>query len=289
MPTEERVTLENVSDVRQSIMFNPDDEDEAAELREYALPEYAVLDFEPAVARAFLLRRGKYVRPYEPVQLPPPEPGEPVVYLANMTGSPFHEPEVTVTLFERGKQVDRTMPNPLRTPQTLSHVMMGGEVIQPCRHDPTSKESINLPPTIIKLPPFRRYKMGMTLADWLIKRDLAQIPGLSGAVAIVSEPRQYEPQRHWGLVRMQAYAGRVDPDRFSEKDPQFGRLMRARTEAFKSDADEREVCVELWQAIWFRLLDERYGAPNQQEHRQIVAVLMANRGIKPPKKGAKAS
>jgi len=276
----EYATLENISDIRQWITYG-DDEDSAVT---YELPPYAVLDFPHEVAREFLIRRPKCVRVYEPVQFPEPKDGESLVYVANMTGSPFWPETTQITLVQRGgKMVDEVIPHPLRQPHVITYTMQGDQIIQPCKNDPSSKESLNMPSRAVSLPPFRRFRLGMTLADWLLRRDAAQLPGLTGALAVVAEPRNYEAQPDWRLYELQAYGLRVDMDTFSKHHPVFGPMM-ARHEEDYEDLDElRDVREKLWQAIWFRCLDERYGNPSKLEHRQMINTAMRARNLDPKK------
>jgi hypothetical protein len=276
----EYATLENISDIRQWITYG-DDEDSAVM---YELPPYGVLDFPLEVAREFLMRRPQCVRVYEPVKLPEPKDGEPLVYIANMTGSPFLPETVQVALVQRGgKMVDELIPNPLRIPHVVSYTMQGEQIIQPCRHDPSSKESLNMPSRVVSIPPFRRFKLGMTLADWLLRRDAAQIPGLTGALSLVGAPRSYEAQPDWRLYELQAYAVRVDLDTFSRHDPVFGPMMSRHEEDYEDLDELKNVREKLWQALWFRCLDERRGTPTKLEHRQMINTAMRARNLDPKK------
>ena len=243
------LTLENISDVRQWIVVDD---------QEHSIPEYGILDFPEDIASVFLAERPRWVREYQPTPLPAPNPGEAIVYLANMTGSPFHPPTVTLTLWRRGKEVDETHPNPLRSPRVITHTMIGGSVVQQCRNDPTSMESINLPPVTVTLPPFRRFRLGTAFADWLLKRDMAQLPQLSGQIALVREPRDFEAQRYWPLLDLQIYAEYLDRNSFNARDERFGELMAKSEKDYATEEELRAARDQLWTAVWFRSLDERF-------------------------------
>lgn len=250
------VTLENTGDIPQWVVMDN---------HEWVLPEYGVLDFPKGVANEFIAQRSRWVREYQPIKLPEPAPGEASMWIANMTGNPFLPAKVKDVRITRGKEEDIELDNPLRNPHTVKHTMQGGQVIQQCRRDPTASESINLPPTVVKVPPFRRFQVGMVLGDWLIRRDRQQHPLVKGQLQPVRGPRSYEAKQHWPIEDLQVYAKCIDRRRFTPDDEQFGELMTKQKKDYETEGEATQAAIDLWRAIWFRMLDERYGSVTEKD------------------------
>jgi hypothetical protein len=243
------ILLENKSDIAQHVWYQ--------DKREQIAP-YGVRAVNADLARLFLAERGEFVKRFEEISVPHLQINEKTTFIANMTGNPFVEPTVTVKRIHRGKEEDYELDNPFSTAKIITHKMNGGQLIQQCANDASSYESINLPGTVIRIPPYRRVRIGRIAADWLLRRDLQQLQYARGQLREVSEPYEFEPNEAWPLDDLRLMAKLMDPQRFTPN-------VVGPSEAELDPSDVDDAATKLWHKMFFTLIDERYPAITEAE------------------------
>ena len=137
MAQDNLLAIESTSSITQTILYKGE---------QYSLQPYSVQSFTADVSNAFLLQRPRHVREFVDVVLPPIEPGQSVMWLANTTGNPFLPETVQVSRVVRGERVQVDIPNSLREPWLLHYVMRIGQEWVPSRWNPGEQECLNRPP-----------------------------------------------------------------------------------------------------------------------------------------------
>ena len=212
------------------------------------------------VAQLFLAQRGKFVQPYVALALPR-VPGEDLVWIANVTGDPFAPATVKVLYFDRDKnmEVEQEVPNPRYKARPITRKMNGQQTIQAAESgEPGAKESVSHPEITIKLPPFSRHSCSRSIADWLERRDAQQDELMVGSIKIVRAPTDYEPNDSWSQEEMLAYGELIDGTvdwRARWGVPQTG-------DGFQEEV--RKVKIDLLNALFFKVIDERYSLPPRE-------------------------
>jgi len=194
-------SVRNLTPKVQSV-FDKDGATGEAGLR-YDLQPHDVREYPVALADLFLQDRAKYVVEYEPVEIPSKH-GEEKVWIANATGNPMLPEKIWATRVEKGKVIPIEIPNPLRVERVLSRIMQGDWTVV-ASDDGSGKESRPGPQLRFDFPPFKRFYVSRTYAEWNLRRDATQEEHMRGQLIECAEPRDFEPNDSWSLTRLQAY------------------------------------------------------------------------------------
>lgn len=269
--TERSILLENKSDIAQSVYHNGERE---------IISGYGTRSCGPELARLFIAERGSFVHEFSAVSVPQLSPGDKEVWVANVTGNPFVDKKITTKRIHRGKEEDFEIDNPFFAPRIINHKMNGGQEIRPCENDPSSMESINLVGTWIRLPPYRRVKMGTTAASWLLRRDMQQLDFARGQIKTVVAPGSFEPNEAWELDDLRIMARLIEPSIFCRDSPEFGDVLGGE-EAELAPEDVDAAATELWHKLFFFLIDDRYPTVTEQEFKDTKARAQSKKPQKP--------
>ena len=232
--------------------------------RRHTMQPFEIRVLPPDVAQLFLAQRGQFVQPYVVASIPRIE-GEPLVYLANVTGNPFLPEKVKTTYFDRQKniEVEQEVTNPLRQARPVHRKMQVPQIVRATK-DGQGKETFSVPPMLVKLPPFSRHQCSKSTADWLTERDARQDELMVGAIKIVRAPTNYEPNDSWSQEEMLAYGEALDASvawRTHWPVPATG-------EGFADES--RKVKIDLLNALFFKVIDERYTLPPREYVKSLV-------------------
>lgn len=267
--TAEVVVLRNITDVPQHIFVN-DRRETIHGQQTRALPGN--------IAKLFLEQRGKFVIRHEAPRMPV-MPGYSGVWLANGTGNPFLPAKISIQVHDKrtNMYVDELVDNPMRRPQYVRERVGQGQVVQPSREG-DGEESVNLPKVTVEIPPYERVLVPGPLATVLLNRDDSRELHNRGQVRLCRAPGGFEPNETWGLDEIRTYASLLDP---------VGLLpfMQSKYEGhippeiyFKGNKSAMaEAKKKLLDILFFRLIDEQYTLPTQEEfkrkHDRFVKVL----------------
>jgi hypothetical protein len=239
---EEYVKVRNYSEVDQYVF----DEEEK---RRWEFPANSVMVLPKRIVTLFLNQRGKYVRPYQPIQFPD-IPG-PKTWVANMTGNPFAEAS---KVSAKGENV----PNPNLKARILSWKM---------RQDQESERDkdgflivTNLPPVTIEIPPYTRIEVPTRVAEFLEARDGHQDPESQGRVMLCRGVTEFEPNMSWRLDDIRIYAYLVD-----KKIDIIGEFKAEELHPKTNIYSTEETKQALMRMLFFRLVDERFPLPTREE------------------------
>lgn len=195
------------------------------------------------MADVLLAQRGKYIQPYRPLYIPP-SPGEAITYIANVTGNP-HAPEMlTKKRFDKSRGIEEEfqIPNPIRVAKILEYELQSEQVVQMGQGG--SKESYSFPPKRVKVPSTMRLPVPRSVAEWLIRRDAQGDDDSRGSLIECRGPSDFEPNESWPLEDMLLYASMVD--------------KQANWKKFAKGEDDHEKKLNLYRAVFNRLVDERF-------------------------------
>jgi len=271
--TEHTILLENISEITQSVYFDG---------RRESIPSYSTRHCGPELAREFIAERGAFVREFQTINVPTPEYGEKTAWVTNVTGNPFVDEKVITKRIHRGKEEEVSIDNPFFMPRIIKHHMPASQVVQSCVKDPTSEECLNIPGTWIRLPPYRRVRMGRNAADWLVRRDMQQLEFARGQILEVHEPRDFEPNEAWSLNDLRLMAKLVAPDMFRRDHDALGDVLGP-TEEELENRDVGEFATNLWHKLFFFVIDERYPTISEREFNDTKAASLAKKKKPGPK------
>ena len=234
------VNIYNTSEVEQTA-FTDDG-------KRHQLGPYEIRLMPEDIAKAFLSQRGRYVQPYVAVQLPRVA-GEDIVWIANATGNPFDPDKIKLKKFDPKTNIEEMyeVENPRKKARPLTREMQSEQKVVRSKHG-TFFESLSFPPTKIKIPPFTRHPASRSIAEWLVRRDYQQDDLHKGSLVICRQPSGFEPNDSWSVDEIYTYAEIVDDQT----------KWRKRFVAIDKDHESR---VRLLNALFFRLIDERYALP----------------------------
>lgn len=239
------VLLENLSNLEQHVW-----DDQGSR---HTLPARAILARSPQVAELFLKNNAKFVRQHTRVAVPE-IPGEPKIWLANMTGNPAAQKELTVAQQDRktGLTVYFKKPNPLATATTIKYKMGRGQ--EPARDMDGKETALNLPPIKVVFPPHHREPVSMTYANWLLMMDDQQEDDCRGRLVRCREPQEFEPSLDWSYDDLRLYAQLLDVG----IDLKKAHPVKTALKSSQEEAVER-----LYEALWFYVVDPQYSLPNK--------------------------
>lgn len=266
--------IQNNTNRRQSVF----DSDGVAgdEGTRYDIEPYDVKTVPKKVADIFLRDRAQYVSEYIPAPIPRKE-GDPDVWLANATGSPFYPKTVTVERIVKGERTAVDVENPLAKAAPIRRTMMGGFEVIPTE-DGQDKMPWPKPNLVFDFPPFRRLPVSFTYANWNIERDMRQLDHHRGKLVTCAKPRDFEPNDSWSLTMLQAYAECLGVDEFRNYPEMLGK-----NEDEYDHPDELDAARELLlRALYFVLLEDVLG-PTEQDFNAYLSLFEA-RQKKPQEK-----
>jgi hypothetical protein len=248
------IRLQNLADTAQKV-FSDDG-------KMIIIPPYGVEAFRESVARLFLKECGKHVQVFRETVFEP-MPGEPNVWIANVTGNPFLPKEAPDVEYDplRKKEIEIRIPNPNKRPRTVKRVKIGTEVDVSGGHGPHGIERVSNPPKIVAIPPHTRMVCPRPIAKWLIDKDAAQERKFQGSLIECRAPTAFEPNITWPLHEVALYSHIVDKDKFPLKPAEY-RAMRD-GEKLTGDKDVDELKKEYLYKVFFLLVDDKYALPHE--------------------------
>lgn len=236
------VSIQNVTEIPQPAYIND---------KRITLEAFEVRDVPPEVATAFLAQRPKQVQVYRPVVVPIRH-GEPVRWLANMTGNPFQPKTLDKYKMDKksGMEEKFTVPNPLHTAQLVSREMHVEDAVVQAQQG-NFKESVAHLPITVKIPPYTRYPFPMSIAEWMERRDSQMDENSVGKIQACRAPTAFEPNDSWPHAEIIIFAQMVDPQTRWASMYKIG----------KGEDEAAAAKNELLHALFFRIVDERFALP----------------------------
>jgi hypothetical protein len=248
-------TIQNLSDVEKKVIFR--------DRIEKLLP-YNTREVHPLLAAKFFEVFPHDVVEYSPAKMPQPEPGEDIIWVANMTGNPFVPATVTLKRIKDGQEIDYVVPNPLRKASPLRQMMGVGQKWQ--KNIKTGEEEcLNLPKIEIVLPAYQRLRVGRQMADWLLRRDGAQERHHVGKIMVCRGPSYFEPNESWDLDDIRLYAEWIDTQTFVRNHPEHGDVLGPAKFELPNEEAIHDAKVDLLHKLFFKLVDQRYGLLTETE------------------------
>lgn len=255
----ECITIQNLTDRRQSIF------DTEGILgtpgKRFDIEAYQTMDVEADLAGLFLTHRPNAVQEYVPAQIPD-KPNDPKVWIANGTGNPFLPDTVKVSRIVKGERVDIEIPNPVKRPQIVMRTMHGGfeKVGNSGNEETRPKQSLRF-----EFPPYRRFYVSRTYAEWNIERDTVAEAHHQGKIRVCAAPRPFEPNNSWPLEHLQVYARLLGIGDVGKRPDIIGK-----DESEYANEDEvNEARDVLARALFFTLLDD-IGTPNELDFKNAL-------------------
>ena len=127
------------------------------------------------------------------------------VWVANVTGDLDAPDKIKVKRSEKGRWFEMEVENPLKKPYEVRRTMKGGmkEVI-----GKSGLEALNLLPTVIRVPPYRRVRLQPHVAKWFLQRV-----AMSGVRDCIKSrgPADFEPSSKWSIRELRVYLSLIDP------------------------------------------------------------------------------
>lgn len=248
----EVITIHNGSEVPQHIY------DETG--RRHALEANQVLPMPAKIAKLFLAERGRFVSIWRPVQVPPGQVGEPTVYVANITGSPFLPEKVAHKYMDKATKLEKVehIANPLRVPFPVLRMYPQPQkvILSPGG----TQTTLSTPPLPVRIPPWHRLPVPKSCADWILRRDAQQDDKMAGALMEARAPTGFEPNDTWELHEILVYCRMVD-------DSAAGWLTEREVwKAIESNDDVKiaEFKIKLLNTLFYRIVDDRWSLPTKQ-------------------------
>lgn len=213
------------------------------------LAPHEVRPVKKEIARLFFEQWPAEVIEYVPVPLPE-IPGEPKIWMANMTGSPFYKPTVKLSRVVKGQTEIYEVDNPLCKEQSLRYVD-GGNQVEKDLGD-AGKVWWPAPTNIFVFPPYTRYPISQTYSRWLASRDDRQEEQHRGKLKICRAPTSFEPNDSWPLTYLQAYAKALGSEQLLDREDLMGKPV---WQYYGRDYEIEEARLKLYRALWFVLID----------------------------------
>lgn len=225
--------------------------------KRYTLAPYQIQPLPSDIAELFLRQRAKFVQRYAAMSLPT-VPGEDEVWMANNTGNPFLPAKIKVKYFDKQTNEEKTteIDNPLRKAKPLEHVLSSQQMVVDSEQG-SFKESRSYPGKPVRVPPYTRFKCSRSISEWLSRRDYQQEDLLKNSLVFCREPSAWEPNETWQLDEIQVFAELLD------EQTQWGKFV-------KNKGDEREQKLSLLNALFFRLIDDRFLAPPKTYYEKVL-------------------
>ena len=259
------VLLENITGVAQNVS------DDNAVV--YTLPAHSKYPFEEEIASLFLSERGKFVRIYTPVEIPPPRSvGEPMVWIANLTGDPDAKPTIELTDTVKGQPTVVSYPHACYEARDLVYSI---HVDQTRSIDASGLPYyMNNMPVRVKLPAYERFYVPKHVADFVIGRA-ALMREFGMPVGPCRAPTNFEANPTWSIDDLWDYARLLDATKFN--DAFEAKLCQEVDKSVKTLAAVQQsfpgklavVKQELWKHIFFRLVNEEYSLPKEAVFRTV--------------------
>jgi hypothetical protein len=192
------------------------------------------------------------------------------MWIANMTGNPDCEAQVTVTGWKNKRPEAVEVEHPLLQARTLRWPQEGPQVEYIAKDG--VPEAKNMGVTWIVIPPYKRVELPRHLGMWVLNQANVEAAVSRGArrypVALESRPPSpYEPNMNMSLDEMAIYFELMDPN--STRPPLEKEL---RTKAKKQRWSDPKLELELsqardlaWKRLFFRLIDNTKIVPSPAE------------------------
>lgn len=213
------------------------------------------------IADGFLDQRPKFVREYSGVICDIRRPGEPLVWLANVTGNPFLPKIISRIRVVKGREETFEKVNPLTIPTVFTQKHGRGTRVEGEQHE---AKSYHLGFAIISLPPFTRHPFPYSIAEWLVVRDGRQDEGHVGKIVQCRAPQEdgFEPNMTWTLDDMRLYADLVDRGQsIVVSDKALMGIGPADT--YETNVDVEKAKVALYRMLFFKLVNEKISLPDR--------------------------
>jgi hypothetical protein len=166
------------------------------------------------IAQLFLAQCAGFVTEVSDVELPRRD-GEPLVWVANMTGDLRLPVEIKRPVLRENREVFEAAPNPLREPRTLRYQFKPDQVVTRS-DDGFLDECFDPVKTPIVLAPWSRRPLTQSLAMFLTQRDGMQADSaMRGALITCRAPTEFEPNASWSYGDIRIYANIVDSQYFA--------------------------------------------------------------------------
>jgi hypothetical protein len=194
------------------------------------------------------------------------------LWVANLSGDPDAPEEVVV-----GNPVNRAtgrreplyMPNRKRDPITIKKQKKGRQYTI---HGPDGLPSgATAAPENLVLPPYRRFELSRTDAEWLVNRTANFPPNERGILVVSRPPSEFEPDMAWSLGDMQIWLDMVDPKLRRE-----GKTLRTEAELQKEARAAEQIHKEKQLAmkrVFMRSADPRYNLPSKADFEAFKAAV----------------
>lgn len=255
------VFLQNITDVPQRAFIGQTYE---------VLQAYETRPLPADWVKAFLEQRSKYVREAADEAVPNIH-GEPLAWVANMTGNPFIPAILKRSVWDKAtnQEIEQEYPNPMKKAVPVQRTMGRGEYYTPADgQNPDDRIRRTFPKQIVTVMPYSRKPLPLTCADWFVNRQ-----GLSGrpSAVICRSPTNFEPNQGWELNEIRAYAALVDRDNieFFEPTAPTGTMP---AEFYKSHLELQEAKTKLLNVLFFRIIDDMYALPNKEQFDDFKAL-----------------
>lgn len=275
-------TIKNTLGITQSVVYKG---------RQFILHPHGEETFDSEIANAFLAKCSPVVAEVKDQSIGEtfaPELQEKTIWVANVTGNPDSPEKVKDRRYDKSamryQEVD--IDNPNRKPRPIARELKGGHKQYTARDGGLVQESH--PSRTWVVPTFRRVPMPSEVAEWFINRDAMTGPG-RGAV-IASRPRSnFEPDLSWSYEDMRNYARLTDPSmNIGPEETAIAREVKAEVDELakanewkprKIELELRErgkealrrVKSELFQRLYFRLVNPDYPLPSRGEYNEFVS------------------
>lgn len=277
VPEVKKIKLQNLMDNEQFVYVDG---------KKWALAPFQIGYLPEKVASAFQKERGQFVRSYarEPGYI---EQGEPIVWIANMTGNPFLPDKIEREVVRKGKVEFETIDNPLSRPRHQRWSLhVGQKVVQVETSDGLEKKALNFPPRQFELAPFERKPFALKYAQRALDRDSYSEKHEQGKLMACREPQPGEPNGTWSYMELRLYAELMDKATFlpmlttegTGKDKKLAKFPAIdEVKGGMKLNHQEELKAELLTYLFFRLIDSRFPLVPYE----VFEMERHNRGIAP--------
>lgn len=247
--TEMTNRIQNLMEVEQFVYV---------EGRKWILAPYQTAALPDKIADAFLRERGQFVRRYErtPGYV---EQGQPIVWLANMTGNPYAPETIFRMVVRKGREEREEIQNPIKLARYLRWEQRTGQkYVQVDTGDGMETKAINFPPRVFELAPFERKPFASIYAERALEADGFRLEEDRGQIVQCRAPTPGEPNETWSYKELRLYAELMSKSTFAE----YFKGTKANPARFppdvKGELEEQELKNDIYQFLFFRLIDPRF-------------------------------
>lgn len=235
------IYLKNTSNITQCVFDT--------EGRRIELGAYAVGQFRGEEASLLLEECGHCVREYQPTSIPE-VPGE-LVWVANVSGSPFLPRHVRIKVYNRNERrwEDTNTPNLVREPQPF----VGSFNLN------QDAKGRNLGRRPVEIPPYYRLPVPKTIASWLLMRCQHTLPENRGIIRECRAPTDFEPTMAWDLDDLIMYGMMLD------KNFHIDHSARSKADLKNDEYEIDKEVQRLVNILFFYVVDERYNLPTKNK------------------------